>query len=563
MTSAGLKPFRSAWLWALPLAFLGAFYFFPLVRIFETSLGRGDGAGPAAFLLAPGTLSVLWFTLWQAVVSVLLTLLAGLPGAYILARFDFRGKAVFRAITGVPFVMPTLVVAAAFSALLGPQGWVNSALMAAFNLEAAPIQFLNTIWAILAAHVFYNLTIVLRLVGDFWARLDPRLGLAAHSLGAGNWKTFRRVTAPLLLPAVLAAALLIFIFDFSSFAVVLLLGGIRFATLEVEIYYRTSALFDLPAAALLSLLQLGATLALTVAFSRLSTKVARPLDQGRKPEKGRALAWPHRLYLWAVLLFTGSPLLALLLRSVTQLGQSRSPDGDIQQGLTTLFFRTLFDGSRNALLTISPVRSIGVTLAYALITVVLALIVGLPAAWALSRRHRTALDQVLDPILMLPLGTSAVTLGLGFLIALDRPPLDLRASPILVPLAHSLVAFPFVVRSLVPALSSIQPKLGQAASVLGAGPAQVLRRIDLPLVGRGILVAATFAFMISIGEFGATALIVRPEYQTLPAAIFRLLGRPGALNYGQGLALSAILMLVTGSGMLLIEKIRLGAGAEF
>jgi thiamine transport system permease protein len=195
--------------------------------------------------------------------------------------------------------------------------------------------------------------------------------------------------------------------------------------------------------------------------------------------------------------------------------------------------------------------------------VLLSLLIGLPAAWALSQDKKSKLNSAIDPILMLPLGTSAVTLGLGFIVTLNAPPLDLRASPLLIPIAHTLVAFPFVIRSLTPALRSIQPKLRHAAAVLGASPRQVLWQIDLPLVGRALLVAATFAFTISIGEFGATAMVARPEYPTIPMVIYRYLSRPGALNYGQAMALSTILMLTTLVGMLAIERLRIGEGSEF
>jgi thiamine transport system permease protein len=164
---------------------------------------------------------------------------------------------------------------------------------------------------------------------------------------------------------------------------------------------------------------------------------------------------------------------------------------------------------------------------------------------------------------MLPIGTSAVTLGLGFIVALNRPPLDLRTSPVMIPLAHSLVAFPFVVRSLTPALRTIQPQLRQAAAVLGAGPGEVFRYIDLPLVGRALLGSAVFAFTISLGEFGATALVGRPDRPTVPMMIYRFLAQPGALNYGRALALSTILMLATAAGMLLIERVRIGEQSEF
>jgi thiamine transport system permease protein len=164
---------------------------------------------------------------------------------------------------------------------------------------------------------------------------------------------------------------------------------------------------------------------------------------------------------------------------------------------------------------------------------------------------------------MLPLGTSAVTLGLGFIVGLGSGGLNLRSSPLLVPLAHTLVAFPFVVRSLTPALRSIRPRLREAAAMLGASPRAVLRHIDLPLVGRALLVAAIFAFTVSMGEFGATALLARPEYPTIPIMIFRFLSRPGALNYGQALALSTILMMITGLGMLGIERFRVAEVGEF
>jgi thiamine transport system permease protein len=202
-------------------------------------------------------------------------------------------------------------------------------------------------------------------------------------------------------------------------------------------------------------------------------------------------------------------------------------------------------------------------LGYALATVALALGIGLPTAYAISRYSNDPFNKLLDPLIMLPLGTSAVTLGLGFIIALSRPPLDLRTSPWMVPIAHTLVAFPFVVRSLIPSLRSIQPRLRQAASLLGASPVQVLRAIDLPLAGRALLIAATFAFTISLGEFGATALIARPEYPTIPLVIYRYLSQPGALNYGQALALSTILMLVTATCILAIERLRFADIGEF
>ncbi|MBN2548437.1 MAG: iron ABC transporter permease [Anaerolineales bacterium] len=557
-------------LWLAPLAFLGLFYFFPLGSILQISFARmGDHQGmPLIESLASSSVQkVLGFTLWQAVLSTLITLSFGLPGAYLLARFTFRGKSLLQALAGIPFVLPTLVVAAAFNALLGPRGWVNLALMDLFNLAQPPIQFVNTFGAILVAHVFYNTTIVLRIVGDFWSHLDPRLGQAARVLGATPWQVLTHLTLPLLLPAIASAALLVFIFNFTSFGVILVLGGPKFATLEVEIYYQTISLFNLPLAATLSLFQLACTLGLTVIYTQLSARLFQPLTlRPQRFTQRRLTTWRSRLaasvMIVALLGLLTTPLLALGLRSFVSAAPASSAQ-DIQAQLTLDYYRELNTNRRDSLFFVPPSTAIAVSLAYACATAFLALMLGLPAAWSLAYNTRSLLNRILDPILMLPLGTSAVTLGLGFIVALDQPPLDLRASPILIPLAHTLVAFPFVVRSLTPALRSIRPRLRHAAAVLGAPPGQVIRHIDLPLVGRALLVAATFAFTISLGEFGATALISRPEYPTVPVMIYRFLSQPGELNYGQALALSTLLMVTAAGGMLAIEHFRIADVGEF
>jgi thiamine transport system permease protein len=358
----------------------------------------------------------------------------------------------------------------------------------------------------------------------------------------------------------------VFIFDFTSFGVILVLGGPRFSTLEVEIYNQTVGLFNLPRAAVLSLLQLGCTLLMMVVYTRLAGRLSRPLSlRPRTVTQRRLTTWRSRLMAGTIItLLLGlltAPLASLALRSFLRMQPDRGQQ-QVQSGFTFNFYRQLSVNPRSSITYVPPTTAIGVSLGYAVATVVLALALGLPAAWALAHR-RDRVSSLLDPLLMLPLGTSAVTLGLGFIVALDRPPLDLRTSPLLVPLAHTLVAFPFVVRSLTPALRSIRPRLRQAAAVMGASPRQVARAIDLPLVGRAVLVAATFAFTISLGEFGATALIYRPEYPTVPVVIYRYLSRPGDLNYGQALALSTILMVVCAAGILLIEKLRIAEVGEF
>jgi thiamine transport system permease protein len=555
--------------WALPAIFLALFFFYPLAGLSAFAFQRAaPGAFPLAGLFTSTVGRVLGFTFYQAALSTLLTLAVGLPGAYLFARFRFPGKSLLQALAAVPFVMPTLVVAAAFNALLGSNGWLNLALETAagwIGLPSPVFSLENSLTAILLAHVFYNTTIVLRIVGDFWGRLDVRLVQAARTLGATPWGAFRQVTLPLLSPAIAAAALLVFIFDFTSFGVILVLGGPRFATLEVEIYYQAIALFNLPQAAALSLLQLACTLALTIVYSRLSQRLSRPLSLRPPAQVQQPLNTPRRrLFAFTVngllVILLTLPLLALAVRSVVQVdsGSARPALGESvpAPGFTLAYYRHLFTEERRSVFYAAPGRAIQVSLAYGGMTVVLALLLGLPAAWALANLKDDPLTRFFDPVLMLPMGASAVTLGLGFILTLGNPPLDLRTSPLLPPLAHTLAAFPFVVRSLTPAMRSIRPRLRQAAAVLGASPAAVIRQVDLPLAGRALLVAAAFAFTISLGEFGATALIARPEYPTIPILIYRYLSQPGALNYGAAIAMSTLLMIVCAGSLIAIERFR-------
>jgi thiamine transport system permease protein len=544
-----------------------------LAGILSESFARGEGSAAARaigpFVEAFGSAAlrrVIAFTFLQAALSTLLTLLVGLPGAYLLARYQFRGKSLILALTSVSFVLPTLVVAAAFNALLGPRGWANLLLMDWLNLERPPVQFVNTFWAIITAHVFYNTTVVLRIVGDFWSHLDPRLGQAAQMLGANSRRVLGEITLPLLAPAIAAAALLVFIFDFTSFGVILVLGGPRFATLEVEIYNQTIGLFNLPLAAALALIQLLFTLLLTVVYTWLTNRMSRPLSLRPQRYTQKRLATRRArllagLYLLLLLGLLTLPLAALAARSFMIVEQPRG--GEISIRPTLDYYRELSINRRDSLFYTPPTTAMAVSLGYGLATVLLALALGLPAAWALANDSNSLPSRIFDPLLMLPLGTSAVTLGLGFIVALDTPPLDLRASPALVPLAHTLVAFPFVVRSLTPALRSIRPRLRQAGAMLGASPGQVFRAIDLPLIGRALIVASAFAFTISLGEFGATALIARPEYPTLPVMIYRFISQPGGMNYGQALALSTLLAVFTAVAILAIERFRAGDIGEF
>ncbi|NTV65240.1 MAG: iron ABC transporter permease, partial [Oscillochloris sp.] len=261
-----------------PLAFLALFFLYPLWAILRLSFANGL-AGVWAVLADDYTWRVLGFSAGQAALSTILTVLVGLPGAYVFARYRFPGKELLRALAGVPFVMPTVVVSAAFGALLGPRGLINVGLQGLLGLAQPPLRIPNGLGLVLLAHVFYNYTVVLRMVGGFWANLDPRLEQAAAVLGATRRRALWEVTLPLLLPSLGAAALLVFIFSFTSFGVIVILGGPRMATLEVAIYRETAQLLRLDVAATLALLQAACTLAMSLLYTRLAARSAMPLDR--------------------------------------------------------------------------------------------------------------------------------------------------------------------------------------------------------------------------------------------------------------------------------------------
>jgi thiamine transport system permease protein len=197
----------------------------------------------------------------------------------------------------------------------------------------------------------------------------------------------------------------------------------------------------------------------------------------------------------------------------------------------------------------------------------ISLAMGMLVALIVTRRSLTPSERrvrgALDGFFMVPLGVSAVTLGFGFLITLDQPPLELRDSPLLVPVAQALVALPLVVRTIVPVLAGVDDRQRQAAASLGATPLRAVLTVDLPVVWKPLLAAGGFAFAVSLGEFGATSFLARDEHPTLPVVIYRLLGHPGELNYGMALAASVVLAATTALVVLVIDRLRVPSVGAF
>ncbi len=542
-----------------PVAFLTLFFVWPVVSILATGLAPhgwlelgaiGDAWG------RPWLLDTIVFTIGLAVAITACSLGVGLPAAWVFARFTFPGRGLLRALFTIPFVLPTVVVAAAFLALLGPHSAINELLAGNPWFPDARVRLDDSATAVVIAGVFFNVAVVSRLVGGLWSHIDPRMEEAARALGASPGRAFREVTWPLLRPAILSATSIVFLFSVTSFALVLLLGAPGQPTLEVEIWRQTAVMLNLTVAASLVIIQMLGVAVLLVVHARWQERLSvaqrlRPAAEVARPARTRSERLAVAGVVGGLSLFLGLPLLALVERSFAT-----------GTGYTLGAWEALLRTTQRSGLAVPPVDALADSLLFATATLLIAGTLG--AMIALVVGYRTGwLPRTFDALVMLPLGTSAVIVGFGFLIALDQPPIDLRASVLLIPIAHSLVALPFVVRAIAPVIRSLDPRLREAAAVLGASPRRVWREVDAPILARAALVGAGFAFAVSLGEFGATLFIARPDTPTVPIAIDRLLSRPGAVNFAQAMALSTILMLLSAASMLLIERWRTPGSQAF
>ncbi len=479
------------------------------------------------------TWRVLAITVGQAAVSAVLALLVGIPVAWVIARRRFRGRSLVRSVAMVPFVLPSVVVGAAFSTLLGPSGIAD---------------LRGTWWAVFAAHVCFNLAVVVRVVGAAVASVDPDLEGAARLAGLRSHRVLARVTLRVVAPAIWSAGVIVFLFCLTSFGVIVVLGGGSVTTIEVEMWIRATRQFDLPGAAVLSGLQaLTVVAALVVpgpatvrpsACSRRSAR-KRPSTPGEWLGVGAAVG--------AVCVFAVAPLLALVERSLRVAG-----------GYGLGHWRSLGSATGSTNLAVDPLDSVVASLQAALPAAAAAVLVGVPAAAAVARRPRGAASR----ILLLPLAISATTVGLGLLLVAGRPPLDLRRSVWLVLFAQALVALPLVVRAVAPAFGSQSQSVIESARLAGAGPRRLWWRVQLPMARAAITAAAGLAVIAALGEFGATVFVARTTDPTMPVAIQRLLSRPGEAGLGQAMALSCLLAAVCAVLLWVVDRSAGGDGVE-
>jgi thiamine transport system permease protein len=505
-------------LWAIPLVFIAVLFYWPIARI--TSLGfAGDWL---ATLTEPKTLEIIWFTLWQAGVSTLVTLIVAIPGSYLLYRRSFPGQVLVKALISVPFVLPSIVVAVGFSVFRNAHDfWIELG----FTFLSDPIYW------IIAAHVFVNYSIAVRTIGGVWASLDLEIEEAAELDGAGRLKSLLAVSLPQLRPAIFSAAALVFLFSATSFGIVLVLGGGQVQTIETAIYFSATQFLDLEGAAALVLVQ---TLITAIAFlvgSSLAkgTVGLEQVSEGSPKPRVDVRDLPAAIVTFVIIVgLLVMPMLLVLVEAF------RVGDGFGLQNFENLGTR----GARD-LLNISVADAAVNSLRNMVVASGIAFVLGTLVSWLLVRTNK----KVLDLVFLVPLGVSSVVLGFGFLVSFDADWFALRSSWLIVPLAQALIALPMVIRLVYPALVSIGKEPIEQASLDGASSFATWRFIESGMIKGILLTALGYAAIISIGEFGASSFLAYGSEGTIPTLLFRLIARPGEQNYGMAMAVSAILIV--------------------
>ncbi|MGI6609511.1 MAG: ABC transporter permease [Limnochordia bacterium] len=520
----------------LPLAFLTLFFYLPLLRLLKESLQPGITPSPLIATLKDAYFwHLLRLTIKQATLSTLASVLIGLPLGYILANHRLPMPRLWRALTIVPFVLPAIVVALGFILFFGHNGYFNRALGALCGVR---LPLLYSLQGIVLAHAFYNAPIVGRTTAVAWESLDPALEQGARALGASPWTTFRKVTWPLLWPATASGALLAFIFSFFSFPLVLALGGARYATLEVEVFTQVRVLLDNTTGAAFALFETIASLALTYLYLRVE---ARNHPSSRRYGRER-----QRLPFFRAHLGTVPMVLYLLILALLYAGPIGAVIHDSLVGENGRFsldaYAFVLKWQHAAQIGDSPLGAVFNTLRFALGSMLLAVCLGTALAVALPRTSKRA-ARFWETLAMAPLAVSSVAFGYAMLRAYRVGALRfLQIGPSgAIVAAHAILGLPFVLRVLRPHFQSLDRSLLHAARSLGASPTKAFFRVALPLSTAALLVAAAFAFSMSVSEMSATIMLAQPGFTTMPLTIYHLVS---AREFSAAAAMAVLLMFV-------------------
>lgn len=513
-------------------AFAAVFLFMALAVFALLSF---DAGASASGISDPYTLRILRFTVYQATLSTLLSIILGLPVALALSRQrEFPGRVWIIRLMAVPMGLPVIVGAFGIITIWGRQGVLNTLLVFAGAKEPFSIYGLS---GILIAHVFFNLPLSVRLLLAGLERIPGEYWRMAASLGMGPISVFRFVEWPAVSRLVPGIAGLIFMLCATSFTLVLLLGGGPAATtLEVAIYQALRFDFDPQRAIALSVLQIVLTAALLGLLAFLPSPEAEIASLGRPVRRfdaGRAAArlWDGLIIVSAVLLI-GLPLVAIVFSG----GQA-----DLPRLITAPVFLR------------AATTSLGIA-AFSAIFVIIVSMAIIRARQAVSAKRRAArplhlLSSVLGAGSSLVLLVPPVVLGSGWFLLL-RPFGDVAVyAPVLVALINMLMALPLAMRVLEPAVTSHFLRTGRLSVSLGLQGLPRLRFADLPVLWRPLAMAFSFAMALSLGDLGAVALFGSENFVTLPWLIYSNMGSyrtNDAAGYAFLLGVVCLLLAATG-----------------
>lgn len=476
-------------------------------------------------------LKTLYFSLTEAVLSAVLSIVLALPGAYFMGRFNFFGKKWWRSLLILPFMMPGIILVLAIVIFYGQNGLFNQ-ILAQLSSEKIRFTGLYGFGGIVLAHVLYNLPFCLRMLGESWEGIDPALREASANLGARTWFTWTRLTLPLILPTIGYLFLIVFLYSFLSFTVVMVFGGYLYKTFEVLIYIEYNSKLHFEQAAIIAGLQ---TIVLLMFFwvqtlfhqkigNRQTKKPALPnLNLRDNPWQSCLFG----LYQLGLGIFLMMPFLALLSRSFYR--RSVIANGFSLENYRLLFspaFKFNVGNSFPQVLSNSILIALGVTL----ITVTF--------AYLIARQRRAKAWGLIDLLFQLPLGISFMSFGFGLGTLLGQ----ILPRWVLIIWAQVFMAFPLVYSILRTAWHDFDGTLLESASMLGALPSQLFCTIELPLMGRAIQTSIAYALAISLSDLSAVLLLGKGSVVTLTMAIYRLIGH---YHFPQALALGCIFMGIT------------------
>ena len=481
-----------------------------------------------AVLVQPRSLRALAFTLAQAGASTLAALAIGLPGAALVARFRFPGRKALKALSVLPFSVPSVLIVLAFVLFYGRAGYLNSFLMWAFSLREPPLGFLYSFWGIVLVHGFYEFPVVLQTVGEVWERLPRDREQAARLLGAGRLRAFATGTLPSLAPSIAQSASLCFLLCFFSFAVVMVFGGLVGSTLEGEVFRRARLEADAAGAATIALAETAvaiAVVALIALFERGAERgSAAAKSAGSSPElavpRGGA-AFALAAYALFLAVFFGGPMLSLAVQSVSV---RTKPLGPTSFGLGN--FTRLFSNGGSAFSS-----ALAGTAATALPAALVATVLGCAGAFALRRGGSASKAAA-----ALPLAVSGIVASLGWSLLFPGGGIAL------IPFVQALCVLPYVLKSVAAALATLDRGPAEAARTLGAGRSRAAIGIELGSVMPAVLAAFAFAFAASAGDVNVPLVLGRGGFETLPVYLFRL---TSAYRFPEACAAGVILALLT------------------